>query len=57
MVVVLDPPSKKIETSLVLINRDDRMSWQKQTITNEVKALWHKAFFPTSTKKREAVRE
>jgi hypothetical protein len=44
---------KKEETSLVLINRDDRMSWEKQSITNEVKVLWHKGFCPTSTKKRE----
>jgi hypothetical protein len=27
----------------------------KQTITNEVKALWHKGFCRTSTKKREVV--
>jgi hypothetical protein len=51
----LNPPSKKIRTSLVLINRDDRMSSGNQSITNEVKALWHKAFCRTSTRKREAM--
>jgi hypothetical protein len=51
----LNPPSKKIETSLALINRDDRMSLANKSITNEVEALWHKGFCRTSTKEREAV--
>ena len=33
------------------------MSLRKQSITNEVKALWHKAFFPTSTKKKQTKQE
>jgi hypothetical protein len=37
---------------LVLINRDDRISSQNPSITNEVKGLWHKAFSLTSMKKR-----
>jgi hypothetical protein len=54
---LLNPPSKKLETSLALINRDDRMSSANKSITNEVKALWHKASSRTSTKEREAMEE
>ena len=55
--VALIRHQKKMKTSLVLINRDDRMSSSKQSITNEVKVLWHKGFCLTSMKKREPLGE
>jgi hypothetical protein len=48
---------KKLKTSLALIDWYDRIRLPKQSITNEVKTLWHKAFFPTSMKKRATMRE
>ena len=55
--IILNPPSKKIENLVGPVNRDDRMSWENQSITNEVKGIWHKAFFLTSTKEKEAMVE
>ena len=54
--ITLDPPSKKQKTSLILINQGDRVVLKKQSIINEVKLLWHKEFYLSSTKRRKRIR-
>jgi len=52
----LDPPPKKQETSLILINQGDRVILQKKSIINEVRGLCHKEFWDSSTKRRSMIR-
>jgi hypothetical protein len=52
----LEPPSKKQKTSLILINQGDRVILVKKPIINEVKRLWHKVFYHSSTNRRKRIR-
>jgi hypothetical protein len=47
---------EKYKTSLILKNQGDRSLLATKTIINEVKAICHKVFCLSSTKKRNMIR-
>jgi hypothetical protein len=42
---------------LTLKNQGDRVFLREKTIINEVRRVWHKGFWDSSTKKRSITRE
>jgi hypothetical protein len=53
---VPNPPSKKAKNSLAPETREDIIVLGNNNITNEVKQLWHKGYYHSSTKKRNKQR-
>ena len=54
--VALIHRQKEQKTSLILINQGDRVILVKNPIINEVKRLWHKVFWHSSTNRRKRIR-